>query len=195
MKIETASREHIDSWLASLPIEKPQSITDGVRPKPANRRPHSAPATLVHIPYLLAHRSHRSHPVDASQLAEALSSLGLPTHSLAFPPPSLPRPTNFFPPLNSPDSPWPHGSSITLVGFEQATPAATSPSEMYHFPQPADFQATHLWRMAEFHARSLSQILEPAAIPIGTDVGLRVRPYNSVVLVENVSLRLTFPVL
>lgn len=49
--------------------------------------------------------------------------------------------------------------------------------------------------MAEFHARSLSQILEPAAIPIGTDVGLRVRPYNSVVLVENVSLRLTFPVL
>lgn len=186
MKIETASREHIDSWLASLPTEKPQSITDGVRPKPANRRPHSAPATLVHNSHPLAHRS---HPVDASQLAEAFSSLALPT-------PSLSPPTNFFPPLNSPDFPWPHGSSITLVDFEQATPAATSPSEqMYHFPQPADFQATHQWRMAEFHARSLNQILEPAAIPIGTDAGLRVRPYNSVVLVENVSLPLTFPVL
>lgn len=65
---------------------------------------------------------------------------------------------------------------------------------MYHFPQPPDFQATHQWKMAELYARSLSEILEPAAIPIGTDAGLRVRPYNSVVLVENVRLPHTFPV-
>lgn len=63
-----------------------------------------------------------------------------------------------------------------------------TPFNMYHFPTNPALYAQYHQHMAEYHSRPLRQLLDPSECPIGSEPDLRARPYNAVVLIENVSL-------
>ncbi|KAJ5367964.1 uncharacterized protein N7496_007724 [Penicillium cataractarum] len=66
-----------------------------------------------------------------------------------------------------------------------------TPFNMYHFPTNPALYAQYHQHMADYHSRPLQRLLDPSECPIGSEADLRARPYNAVVLIENIPYTVT----